>query len=57
MAHKVLLVEDNPGFRATMSSVLRWNGYEVGAAENDATALQKAVSERPAASSVNVLQF
>jgi CheY-like chemotaxis protein len=47
MAYKVLLVEDNPRFRAIMSSVLRRKRHEIVAAEDGATALRKATSERP----------
>ena len=36
-----------PGFGAFMSSVLRRKWYEIAAAEDGATALQKAASERP----------
>jgi CheY-like chemotaxis protein len=47
MAHKVLLVEDNPGFLAIMSSVLRRKRYQIAAAEDGSTALGKAASENP----------
>lgn len=44
---RILVVEDNDELRATMSDLLRWQGYVVNEAAHGAEALSVAVAARP----------
>ena len=48
MAKKILIVDDDADFRASVTEVLTHEGYEVVTAVNGREGLQKVLAERPA---------
>ena len=47
MAKKILIVDDDADFRASVTEVLRHQGYEVVTAINGKEGLEKTLAERP----------
>jgi two-component system response regulator MprA len=52
---RVLVVDDEPGVRETLSRALRLDGYEVSVADNGMTALDLVRTERPDAIVIDVM--
>lgn len=47
MSHRILIIDDDPGVRATLTAILEERGYTVVAAENGERGLAAFFRERP----------
>jgi len=55
MAKKILIVDDDPDFRISTTTILEWEGYEVNATSSGLEGFEKAKTEKPDAILLDVM--